>query len=49
VALERAHALESDLFELWSATGDYDEVWKVLSPALRTLRAVGEPEQDGLF
>jgi Domain of unknown function (DUF4259) len=49
VAVERAHAPGSDLFELCSAADAYDEVWKALTPVLRTLRAIGEPEQDGLF
>jgi hypothetical protein len=49
IAVERAHAPESHLCELWSESGGYDQVWKALTPALRTLRAIGEPEQDGLF
>ncbi|GAA3446901.1 DUF4259 domain-containing protein [Planomonospora venezuelensis] len=48
-ALERAHSPGSDLWEQWCEAGGYDRVWSELTPALRTLRAVGEPDQDRLF
>lgn len=49
VAMERAHSPGSDLYELWCEAGGYDQVWKVLTPVLGTLRNLGEPKQDGLF
>ncbi|MFG2019529.1 DUF4259 domain-containing protein [Actinomadura geliboluensis] len=49
VAIERAHSPGSDLHANRSELGSYNQVWKVLAPALRTLRAVNEPSQRRLF
>ncbi|WP_407918239.1 DUF4259 domain-containing protein [Kitasatospora sp. NE20-6] len=49
-AIERAHSDGSHLWELWTESGTYGEVWKSLAPVRAGLLGAATPVQpDSLF
>ncbi|MFE5721293.1 DUF4259 domain-containing protein [Streptomyces erythrochromogenes] len=49
-AVERAHSEGSHLWELWTESGKYGEVWKSLAPVRTGLLGAANPVQpDSLF
>ncbi|MFJ7779728.1 DUF4259 domain-containing protein [Streptomyces yangpuensis] len=49
-AIERAHSDGSHLWELWTESGKYGEVWKSLAPVQAGLLGAANPAQpDSLF